>query len=225
MGEEPKPLQQRKKPRIGCSRPKRRIDKSRISMTPMDLLRQLAPPIALSDRSLTDIERRLDQRRERLRRLMARRTKKEIVLVVPKRINTPSLVRLERLEKEIAAVPVRRKLLTRKEFGIHMDALHRMQGAVVGLKRKVEAAENYRAQERYLARVGQIFLDAPPDVLETFIVSRRPGRKRHRRREWESASPTQQVATKPTLARSFSSEAPAPPARGSALPIQQVLDG
>ena len=182
MDQDSKPLPQREAQLVVRSRPKRRTSKSRISLTPTEILKLLPSPVVLPDRSLTALQHRLDQRRERLRRLMAHRARKEIVLVLPQRITSPSLVTLERLERDLATIPTRRKLLTRAQYKIHMDALRRMKGVIAAVIRKVQAAENYRKQERYLARVGQIFLDAPGDVLETFIVGRRPGRKRHRQR-------------------------------------------
>jgi hypothetical protein len=189
MDQDSKPLQHRKDQRVARGRAVKKHPQVRL--TPTEILKLLPSPVVLPDRSLTALEHRLDQRRQRLCRLMAHRTRKEIVLVVPQRINSPSLVTLERLERDIATIPTRRKLLTRAQYKIHMDALLRMKGVIVAVIRKVQAAENYRKQERYLARVGQIFLDAPVDVLESFIVGRRPGRKRHRQRRWGNASPTQ----------------------------------
>jgi hypothetical protein len=47
--------------------------------------------------------------------------------------------------------------------------------------RKVQQSEHRAAQLRYLARVGQIFLDASPEVVERFIITRRnrAGRNLH----------------------------------------------
>jgi hypothetical protein len=39
--------------------------------------------------------------------------------------------------------------------------------------RKIRQSEQRDYQQRYLARVGQIFLDASPEVLEGFILTRR----------------------------------------------------
>ena len=134
----------------------------------------------LSDRSLAGYARRLEQRRERLQRLTARFAGKGFV-TIPRQIHLPKLTQLEALAKEVETLPTRRKCLTRKEFGIYVDALRQMRGVIAGLMRKVQDAGHRARQDRYLVKIGQLFLDAPPDVLEGFILTRRnqAGRNLH----------------------------------------------
>ena len=134
----------------------------------------------LSDRSLAGYARRLEQRRERLQRLTARFAGKEFV-TIPRQIHLPKLTRLKALAKEVETLPTRRKCLTRKDFGIYVDALRQMRGVIAGLMRKVQDAGHRACQDRYLLKIGQLVLDAPDDVLEAFILGRRdkPGRNFH----------------------------------------------
>ena len=64
---------------------------------------------------------------------------------------------------------------------IYLDTVLRLRDAIVVAIRKIRQSEQRDYQQRYLARVGQIFLDAPPDVLEGFILTRRnqAGRNAH----------------------------------------------
>ena len=73
---------------------------------------------------------------------------------------------------------------TRAEFRVYLDTMLRVRNAIVVAIRKIRQSEQRDYQQWYLAWGGQIFLDAPPHALETFIVSVRPGRKGLRRREW-----------------------------------------
>jgi len=140
-------------------------------------MKLIPSPIVLSDRSLAGYARRLERRRERLQRLTARFAGKEFV-TIPRQIHLPKLTRLEALAKEVETLPTRRKCLTRKEFGIYMDALRQIRGVIAGLTRKVQAAGHRACQDRYLVKVGQLVVDAPDEVLEAFILGRRnkPGR-------------------------------------------------
>jgi hypothetical protein len=66
--------------------------------------------------------RQLDVRRARLERALAHRTRKEIVLG-PRYVQVPKLARLEALAKQVETLPTHRKCLTRREFGVYVDAL------------------------------------------------------------------------------------------------------
>jgi hypothetical protein len=83
--------------------------------------------------------------------------------------------------KAVETLPTRRKRLKRSEFKIYLDTMRRLRGAIVVAIRKIWQSEQRDYQQRYLAVVGQIFLDAPPDVLEGFILTRRnqAGRNLH----------------------------------------------
>ena len=48
-----------------------------------------------------------------------------------------------------------------------------MRRALAGLINKVQESEHRARQERYPARVGRLFLDAPDDMLESFVIGRR----------------------------------------------------
>src|SRR5262249_53311218 len=140
-------------------------------LTPSDLMKLVPGPFLVSDRSLAEYARRLDRRRERLQRLTARLAGKEFV-TIPRQIHVPKLVQLESMANQIDALPTCRKCLKRAEFRIYMDALRQLRGTVAGLVRKVQNI-GYRADEdRYLMKVGRLFLDAPPDVFGAFILIR-----------------------------------------------------
>ena len=102
-------------------------------------------------------------------------------MTIPRQIHLPKLTRLEALAKEVETLPTRRKCLTRKEFGIYLDALRQMRGVIAGLMRKVQDAGHRACQDRYLVKIGQLVVDAPDDVFEAFILGRRnkPGRNFH----------------------------------------------
>ena len=178
MDQEQNPLQRRKQQRIARNRRLKPLHHDRL--TPTDLLKLIPSPIVLSDRSLAGYARRLEQRRERLQRLTARFAGKEFV-TIPRQIHLPKLTRLEALAKEVETLPTRRKCLTRKEFGIYLDALRQMRGVIAGLMRKVQDAGHRACQDRYLVKIGQLVVDAPDDVFEAFILGRRnkPGRNFH----------------------------------------------
>jgi hypothetical protein len=89
-----------------------------------------------------------------------------------RRVHTPSLSKLDALKRKLRDFPTRRRLLTIKEFTVYLDALHKMRRSVAGLAEQVHRQGHRNAQEAYLARVGRVFLDAPPAVLEEFIVNR-----------------------------------------------------
>jgi hypothetical protein len=213
MGQQPKPLQQRNERLTARSR--LATPQSNDRLTPTDLLKLLPSPIVVPDESLARYARRLEQRRQRLQRLTARFAGKEFVMI-PRQIHLPKLTRLEALAKQVETFPTRRKCLTRKEFGIYVDALRQVRGVIAGLMRKVQDAGHRADENRYLLKIARLFLDSPPDVFETFIASRGPSRKRLPPRNWEKASHTQRTdGPTPSPAVSFSSEAPPPP-RGSA---------
>ena len=88
-------------------------------------------------------------------------------------LQIPSTVRLEGLLEQIQTLPTRRKCLTRAEFKVYLDTVLRVRDAIVVAIRKIRQSKQRDYQQRYLARVGQIFLDATPDVLEGFILTRR----------------------------------------------------
>jgi len=102
-------------------------------------------------------------------------------VTIPRQIHLPKLTKLEALAKEVGTLPTRRKCLTRKEFGIYVDALRQMRGVIAGLMRKVQDAGHRACQDRYLVKIGQLVVDAPDDVLEAFILGRcnKPGRNFH----------------------------------------------
>ena len=77
------------------------------------------------------------------------------------------------MAKEVETLPTRRKCLTRKEFGIYVDALRQMRGVIAGLMRKVQDAGHRACQDRYLVKIGQLVVDAPDDVFEAYILGRR----------------------------------------------------
>jgi len=178
MDKNPRPLQRRKAPRITR---KRRANLRRHEWpTPTDLLRLLPSPIMLPDRSLTDYARQLDRRRERIRRLTARFEGKGFV-EKPRQVHVPKLAKLEAVEREIALVPTKRRLLTISQFRIYMDGLRQVRSAIAGLKREVQEVRHRARQDRYLVKLGRLVTDAPDDVFETFILSRRnkAGRNLH----------------------------------------------
>ena len=113
-----------------------------------------------------------------MRRLTARFAGKEFV-ESPRRIDVPKLTQLEKLERDLATFPTRRKLLTKKQFALYMDGLRQMRGAIAGMIRKVQNIGGRADQDRYVMKIGRLFLDAPPNVLETFIASRRNSRGRN----------------------------------------------
>jgi hypothetical protein len=130
--------------------------------------------------SLIAIESQLSRRRERLERAMNARIKRDFV-PQSRNLRIPSVVRLEGLATQVTMLPTRRRCLKRREFQIYLDTVHRLRDAIVVAIRKIRQFEQRDYQQRYLARVGQIFLDAPPDVLEGFILTRQDqaGRNLH----------------------------------------------
>ncbi len=157
---------------IAASRKRKRHLNSKVRLSPTDLLKLLPEPFALSDRSLRSYARQLALRRQRLERLSARAAAKGFV-IAPQRVHVPNLAKLKALERVLEAFPTRRRLLKRSEFRIYTDVLRPMRRVLAGLMGKVEQAAHRGRQERYLARIGRIFLDAPDEVLESFIVGRR----------------------------------------------------
>jgi len=73
---------------------------------------------------------------------------------------------------QVETLPTHRKCLTRREFGVYV-ALRQVRGAIATLARKFRRLENIDKQQRYWARVGQIFLDAPSGAFESFLAGRR----------------------------------------------------
>jgi hypothetical protein len=170
MDQDSKPLQHRKDQRVARGRAVKK--RPQVRLTPTDILKLLPPPIVLPGSSLTAIERQLSRRRERLERAMNARTRQDFV-PQSRNLQMPSVVRLEGLLEQIETLPTRRKCLTRAEFRVYLDTVLRVRDAIVVAIRKIRQSEQRDYQQRYLARVGQIFLDAPPDVLEGFILTRR----------------------------------------------------
>jgi hypothetical protein len=170
MDPEPKAIQQRKDRNSTRSRRKKQASKA-IHLSLTDFLNLLPRPV-FPNRSLVAMERQLDVRRARLERALAHRTKKEIVLR-PRLVRVPKLIRLEALAKQVETLPTHRKCLTRREFAVYVDALRQMRGVIATLVRKFRRLENIDKQYRYWARVGEIFLDAPSDAFESFLVTRR----------------------------------------------------
>jgi len=178
MDQEQNPLQKRKHRRK--VRGRRDTGDSPVRFTAVDLLKQIPPPITLPGSSLTAMARQLDRRRWRLERAMNARRRRDFV-PQSRNLRIPSVARLEGLAKQVTMLPTRRKCLKRREFQIYLDTVHRLRDAIVVAIRKIRQSEQRDCQQRYLARVGQIFLDAPPDVLEGFILTRRnqAGRNLH----------------------------------------------
>jgi hypothetical protein len=170
----PKPVQHKKKPHRACrgERKRNRQPISGAGPSLSDFLKLLPAPFALSDSSLGSYARQLELRRQRLERLKMRAAAKGFV-IAPQRVHPPNLAKLKSLERKLEMFPTRRRLLKRGEFRAYADALRRIQRAIFGLIHKIQNSEHRSRQERYLARVGRLFLDAPDDVLESFIVSRR----------------------------------------------------
>jgi hypothetical protein len=156
----------------GPQRNRKSQPNGKVSLSPIDFLKLLPKPLVLSDRSLGAYARQLELRRLRLERLKASSAKRGFV-VAPQRVHAPNLAKLQTLEKELEVFPTRRILLKRSEFRVYADALRRMRRTVSGLIRQVRECEHRSGQDRYLARIGRLFLDAPDEVLESFIVSRR----------------------------------------------------
>jgi len=170
MDQDSKPLQHRKDQRAARGRVVKK--RPQVRLTPTDILKLLPPPIVLPGSSLTAIERQLSRRRERLERAMNARTRQDFV-PQSRNLRMPSVVRLEGLAKEVETLPTRRKLLKRGELKIYFDTVLRLRHAIVVAIHKIRQSEQRDYQQRYLARVGQTFLDAPPDILEGFILTRR----------------------------------------------------
>jgi hypothetical protein len=170
MNSEPKPLQRRKDQHSTRSRRKKPGGKA-VHLSLTDFLNLLPRPV-LADRSLTAIARQLDVRRARLESALAHRTRKEIVLR-PRYVQVPKLTRLEALAKQVDMLQTHRKCLTRREFGVYVDALRQMRGVIATLACKFRRLENIDKQQRYWARVGEVFLDAPSGAFESFLAGRR----------------------------------------------------
>lgn len=156
----------------GPQRTRKSQPNGKVSVSPIDFLRLLPEPFGLSDHSLSDYTRQLQLRRLGLERLKARFAKNGFV-VAPQRVHSPNLTKLQALKRELETFPTRRRLLKRSEFRVYADALRRMQRTIAGLVRRVQKSGHRGMEERYLARIGRLFLEAPDDVLEAFIVSRR----------------------------------------------------
>ena len=141
-------------------------------LTPSDLMKLIPSPVVLPGRSLAAIERQLAVRRERLQRLTARFAGKPFV-TIPRQIRLPKLTRLEALAKQVETLPTRRKCLTRREFGIYMDAIRQLRSTIAGMIRKVQNIGHRSDESRYLQKIARLFLDAPPDVFASFLAGRR----------------------------------------------------
>jgi hypothetical protein len=114
-----------------------------------------------------ELSRRI-KRLDRLERLIGRRG----IGLLPRRVHAPNLSKLDALESQLRSFPTRRRLLTVKQFSAYMDALRQMRGSVAALGIQLRKCRHNARQERYLARIGRLFLDAPPAVLEGFILNR-----------------------------------------------------
>jgi hypothetical protein len=79
---------------------------------------------------------------------------------------------LDALERELREFPTRRRLLTIKQFATFTDTIRQLRRSVAGLTGQVRKYEHRARQAAYLARIGRLFLDAPDEVLERFILSR-----------------------------------------------------
>src|SRR5262249_27851948 len=147
MDQKSKAIQQRKEQRV--VRRRRVNPPSNDQLTPTDLLKLIPSPIVLSDRSLAGYARRLEQRRERLQRLTARFAGKEFGRYLGRFIfrNSPGSRRWRKKSRRFRPGV---ECLTRKEFGIYMDALRQMRGAIAGLMREVQNAGHRADENRYL---------------------------------------------------------------------------
>jgi hypothetical protein len=143
-----------------------------VRVSPSELVRLLAEPLRFDAAAKNPLARSLARhlrRLERLKKLSAGRD----FLFQPQRVHVPNLSKLSVLEHELRELPTRRKLLTVKEFATYVDVLRRMQRCVAGLAAQVRGFQHLHRQEAYKARIGRIFLDAPDELLESFIVNRR----------------------------------------------------
>jgi len=143
-----------------------------LHLTPLDILRQLPAPYVPPQSSLTAMARQLDVRRERLERAMKARSRHDFV---PQSgiLRLPSTARLEGLLEQIEALPRHRKCLDRAQFRVYLATLLRVRDALVLALRKIRRHEQCDYQRGYLARVGAIYLDSPPDVFASFLAGKR----------------------------------------------------
>jgi hypothetical protein len=135
----------------------------------MDFLSLIPEPLTVTTGNF--LARDLVRGFKRLERLQTLAAGKGFVLA-PRRVHTPNLSKLDALDRKLRGFPTRRRLLTVKEFALYLDALRQMRRSVAGLARQVRRYNHNASQERYLGRVGRLFLDAPADVLERFILNR-----------------------------------------------------
>jgi hypothetical protein len=140
-------------------------------MSPAELEERISERLGLYVRDANQFASNLIRRLERQERLERLAAGKDFVFA-PRRVHAPNLSELEALERELQELPTRRRLLTIKQFRVYTDALWRLKRAVAGLIDQVMRYDHGRRQERYLARVGRLFLDAPPEVVERFILNR-----------------------------------------------------
>src|SRR5262249_31242484 len=140
----------------GASSRRKRPNSKAIHRSLTDFLNLLPRPV-LADRSLMTIERQLSIRRARLERALAHRTRKEIVLG-PRYLQVPKLARLEALAKQVERF---RRIASASpapcEFGVYVDALRQVRGAIATSARKFRRLENIDKQYRYWTRVREIF--------------------------------------------------------------------
>jgi len=154
----------------GSKGKRNRQSTSAVRLSPTDYLKLLPePPLAID--TMNFFARDLAQHFQRVDRLKRLASKKGIVFG-PERVHLPNLAKLDALERELRTFPTRRRFLTVKQFPAYADALRRMRRTMAGLTEQMRKSQHRDRQEAYLARVGRLFLDAPPDVLESFILNR-----------------------------------------------------
>jgi hypothetical protein len=88
-------------------------------------------------------------------------------------LRLPSTARLEGLLEQIEALPRHRKCLDRAQFRVYLATLLRVRDALVLALRKIRRHEQCDYQRGYLARLGAIYLDSPPDVFTSFLAGKR----------------------------------------------------
>jgi hypothetical protein len=155
--------------RLNGKRKRQPAPRTRLSLTDFLGLLPGPPPLPASTANrFARILERSFERVERLKRLVAGKD----YVVVPQRVHVPNLAKLDELEQELREFPRRRRLLTIPQFMVWADELRQMRRSVVGLAEEVRKSQHSDRQEAYLARFGRLFLEAPGDVLESFILNR-----------------------------------------------------
>jgi hypothetical protein len=156
----------------GAEGKRRRQPNSRVRLSPLDFLSLIQEPFSSTVATNNLLARDLAKTCKRLERLERLAARKGLVLA-PRRVHVPNLSKLDALERELREFPTRRRLLTIKQFATFMDVIRRLRRSVAGLAGRVRKCEHRARQAAYLARIGRLFLDAPDEVLESFIFNRR----------------------------------------------------